>query len=450
MTGKEGPRTPAEPDRPSPAGDTEASGSFGQGFVRGPIHPDGDHKASALGVDEGLSLLVFMASTFFLMSFWLHFPGMNPNVYSDLMDILWPRILHSPGIVPYVSYNLEYPAISAAVLYVSSVWRNVYAFYLSISAILFGCMLGALYLVYRALKEREEPTQRIAYFVVFTPSFIYFSIYSFDWIGAFFMVAAVYFGYKRRALKSGVSIGLATAARVIPIVCLPFLFFEFKGRRNRTLLLLSAGGAWLAANLYFILAGFKGFLYPYQYQAGFYAEDSWLGLFSPYSRDVSALLLGVALGLVLYRRRKFNIFQQTLLAMLAFVVFSYKFPPQYMILLLPLFALTGVSYREFMLVNILDVTLILWYFTPLFNLGAPLALGGPVQWVGYLRQYVLFLVFAKMMLGGAKKGQKPIESRVTLEEKVPIVGRFWRHPQQTDLSRLQGPESEETRRHAIR
>ncbi len=341
-----------------------------------------------------------MAAIFFLLSFWLHYPGMHPNVYSDLMDTLWQRILQAPGIVPYVSYNLEYPALSAVMLYVSSLWGDMYAFYYSVSLILFSCMLAALFIVHRTLRESGQPVQAVSYFIVFTPSFIYFSIYSFDWLGAVFMVGSIYFAYKRRAVPSGVFVGLAAAARIIPIVLLPFLLLEIKEARGRVLLLASAVAGWLAVNAYFIVTNFQGFLYPYQFQAGYSPEDSWLALTAPYDKEVSLLLLGAALALILYRRKRFNLFEQSLLAMLAFVLCSFKFPPQYMILLLPLFALTGVSYPEFMLANILNIMVILWYFTPGFNLGNGTLATSPVQWIAYLRQLALLLVFARLLIGG--------------------------------------------------
>jgi hypothetical protein len=367
--------------------------------------------------------LAATATMFFLVSFWLHFPGMHANVYSDLMDALWQRIIHATGILPYVSYNLEYPALSAVVVYVSSLWGDMYAFYVSMSLILFSCMLGTLFVVHRSLRERGQPVQAIAYFIIFTPSFIYFSIYSFDWIGAVLMVASIYFAYKRRAVKSGLFIGLAAAARMIPLVCLPFLLLEFKSRKNRLLLLVSAGAAWLAANSYFMATDLQGFLYPYQFQAGMGVEDSWLGLASPFAKEVSIIAFGAALGLILLRRERFNLFQQTLLAVLAFVICSFKFPPQYMILLLPLFALTGVGYREFMVANVLNVMLILWWFTPAFNLGNALSVTSPVQLVAYARQFLLYLVFVKLLARGGTRGSVPTEGEVRLESQIPVVVR---------------------------
>ena len=364
-----------------------------------------------------------MAATFFLLSFWLHFPGMNPNVYSDIMDTLWQRILHGSGIVPYVSYKLEYPALSAVALYVSSLSRNMYGFYVSMSLILFACMLGALFVVHKTLRERRQPVQAIAYFIIFTPSFIYFSIYSFDWMGALFMVTSIYFAYKRRATESGLFIGLAVAARIIPIVCLPFLVLEFKAVRSRLLLIASAGISWLAVNLYFMASNFQGFLYPYVFQAGFGVEDSWLGLAAPYSKEFSVLFLGAAMGLIFYQRKRLNLFEKTLASMLAFVICSFKFPPQYMILLLPLFALTGLGYREFIVANILNIMLILWYFTPLFSLGSALTVASPVQWIAYARQLLLFVVFVKLLVGWNKAGRPPLHAEAVLEPEFPVVVR---------------------------
>ena len=359
--------------------------------------------SSNLGVSPSLWQIAFMATIFFLISFWLHFPGLTPNNYTDLMDTLWPRIHQASGIVPYRDYNLEYPAISALALYVSSLWRNMYGFYFTMSAILLLCMLVAVLFVSKILAATGLSVQRLTYFVIFTPSFIYFSVYSFDWIGASLMVASIYFALARRVKLSGISLGLAVAARIIPAVCLPFLLYSFKKSKNIRLFLLSTACAWLAANLYFIFTNLHGFLYPYVYQAGFYAEDSWLNILpSEMAKILSVILLCSLLGLIMIWRKRFNLVQQSLLALLAFVVVSYKFPPQYMILLLPLFALNAVAYGEFMTANILDVMLILWYFSPMFNLGNSVSPLSPVQWIAMARQFILAVVFVRLFLSSRK------------------------------------------------
>ena len=72
---------------------------------------------------------------------------------------------------------------------------------------------------------------------------------------------------------------------------------------------------------------------------------------------------------------------------------SFKFPPQYMILLLPFFAINRINYTLFMAANMLNVLIILWWFTPAFNLGNPLLVSSPVQWAAIARQIVLIPIF---------------------------------------------------------
>jgi len=92
-----------------------------------------------------------------------------------------------------------------------------------------------------------------------------------------------------------------------------------------------------------------------------------------------------------------------------------------MILLLPLFALTGVGYREFMVANVLNVMLILWWFTPAFNLGNALSVTSPVQLIAYARQFLLYLVFVKLLARGGIRGSLPTEGEVRLEPQIPVI-----------------------------
>src|SRR5438552_6590369 len=81
------------PDRRPPVSRKEAATRFD------------DWSPASLSQSQGFPHLAATAATFFLVSFWPHFPGMYANVYSDPMDTLWQRIIHSTGILPYVSYK---------------------------------------------------------------------------------------------------------------------------------------------------------------------------------------------------------------------------------------------------------------------------------------------------------------------------------------------------------
>jgi hypothetical protein len=368
------------------------------------------------------SSILIAAVGFFLLSFWLHYPGLNPTNRSDLLGSFWPRIINNieagRGITPYVDYNLEYPAISGWLLWVSSLGRDAYSFYFTMSTLLFLFMLGGLYATAKTILLRSSSSlsslSSLERFVIFTPVFIYYSIYSFDWTGAALLTVSIYFAYRDNDVMSGIAMGLAIAARVIPLVCLPFILLSFEDARRRFRYLGMVVIAWLIPNVYFMVVSFNGFLYAYTFQAGYAAEDSWLNAIPDLTvaKVISAALLLGMLLLLLRWRKRFDLSELCLLSMLWFFVAGFKFPPQYVVLALPLFALVGArrgtvaaegggreedeggrwilkNYGLFMLVNILDVTLILWYTTPSLSLGNPVVISSPVQWISIARQVML-------------------------------------------------------------
>ncbi len=295
-------------------------------------------------------------------------------------------------------YMLEYPALSAWLLWAASLVppQNVYTFYWMMSIFLFAFMLVAVFATRKLLLLRGlSSTSSLEHFIIFTPVFIFYSIYSFDWAGAGLMMLSIYLAYRQRAALSGVSMGLAIAVRIIPAVCLPFILLSFKGRTSRLGFVGAVVGSWLLTNAYFMLRDFQGFVYPYTFQAGYFSEDSWLNIIpnDGLAKVVSGILLVGVLLLLLRLRDRFELGELCFLALVGFLVVSYKFPPQYMILALPLFALAGRSYRMSLVVNILDIMLILWIATPMFNASNPAAITSPDQWIAVARQGILAIIF---------------------------------------------------------
>lgn len=336
------------------------------------------------------------ATAFFLVGFWIHYPNVLPSYYSDLIA-LWQEKAFSGGI-PYVNYELEYPALSGILIYVSSVWRNVLLYYDILGLVTYLCMILSLYLVYKMLCASNQSINKINYFIIFTPTFLFFSTYSFDWLGVSLLLLSIWFAYNKKRSYSGLFMGLSVAARIIPIICLPFILREFSAWRDRVIILYAAASTWLICNIFFIIANFKGFLYPYVFQATYSAEDSWLQLIPYNTNIISLLLFALCMILVWYRRNQFSLLEISFLALLGFVLTSFKFPPQYMILLLPFFALNKTDYFLFMVADVLNVMIILWMYAYLgFNFGPK------VQWVAIIRQVVLLPVFANLFRSSYKK-----------------------------------------------
>jgi hypothetical protein len=347
---------------------------------------------------EGKSyILLTSATVFFTFSFVLHFPVQGLWFYSDVVNAIWYFSGANAGGVPYIDYNLEYPALSGIVIYLSSLSRDLYLYYTIFSFIIYLCMLGSMLLLHRMGCERGIDGWRLALLTIFTPSFLVFSIYSFDWLGVVFLLLSLYLFMKGYEKGSGFALGLAGAARLIPLLCLPFLLQESRGWRRRLEIALSALLGFLIPNLYFMLANFQGFLYTYTFQAEWGVEDSWLILFPEQSHTITLILFPLFLLLILLLGRRAGLVEKCWLGVMAFVLTSYKFPPQYMILLAPLFALSYRGYTPYILADLLNVNIILWWFIPQFTLGSPLVLESPIQWIAILRQVLIAYIFLRAM-----------------------------------------------------
>ncbi len=338
--------------------------------------------------------MAYLATIIFIVGFWLHYPMGIPNFYTDIVDIIWTRIHLYDKMIPYIDYNLEYPALSGILIYVASIWRELYTYYYIISLVSYFSMLVSLYVIYEMLKESGKSFDSIAYYMIFAPSFIFFSVYSFDWLGIMFLLLSLFYAVKGKALQSGLFMGLSVSARLIPLVCAPFIIKEYSKQRDRLLFILTSSLSWLSTNAYFMIMNFEGFIYPYTYQLSWVVEDSWLNLIPTYYRSVSGMLYFWIVCLILFwKKRKFSLFESSFLALLGFVLVSYKFPPQYMILLLPFFALYPSNYMLFITSNLLNVMIIFWWFSPTFNFGNPWSVNSPVQWIAIVRQLLLLPIF---------------------------------------------------------
>jgi len=347
---------------------------------------------------DDIVILISSSIVFFLVSFWIHFPGLRPNFYSDIIDVLWQRENVRLGRIPYIEYGLEYPALSGLIIYVASLTGNVYGYYTVHALVSFACMIGSIIIVYEIGVWRNVDVYKICLYTVFTPSFIFYSVYSFDWFGVFFLLLSLILLLKGDIKFSGIFLGLGAAARIIPILAFPYMLQHLKGGREKAIFFTSTILGWTFPNVYFMISNFDGFLYPYVYQAGWVVEDSWLAIFGQWNKSASAALIFI-LGCIIYYLDKVDVVEKCWLVLMAFVISSFKFPPQYMILLMPFFALSCRDYAPYIFSNILNVMILLWWFTPMFSLGNPWTLESPVQWAAIVRQALIAYIFVKNVRG---------------------------------------------------
>ena len=352
-------------------------------------------------MDQMLLGILLSATLFFTISFILHHPDAVPSNYSDTINN-YKRQEVSDKKIPYIDFNFEYPAISGILTYLASLTGSMNGYYVVISFFIYLSILGSLVIVYRLLKERRMDVNRIFLFFIATPSFIFFSVYTFDWIGIFLGLLSIYFFMKKDVFKSAFSLGLATATRIIPIIFLPIFFLNMKDWRKRGLFLIVLAIAWLIPNSYFMFKNFDGWFATYKFQFDWGIENSSLIFFFPQvgvaSHYASVLLMLALLALIIKKKLYKNVLLGCLAVTLAFMISSYKVPPQYALMLLPFLTLIPIiDLPLFYASELFNVLIILMFFSSVFSGGNALAAASPVQWINLIRQTVWAIFLIKIL-----------------------------------------------------
>jgi uncharacterized membrane protein len=353
-------------------------------------------------IDKKLFGILLSATLFFLISFMLHHPDAAPSNYSDMINN-YKRAEVADQKIPYIDFNFEYPALSGILVYLASLTGSMNGYYYVISLFIYSSVLGSLLIVYNLLKEQKMNTNRMLLFCIATPSFIFFSIYTFDWISIFLGLLSIYLFMKKDLFKSAFSLGLATATRIIPIIFLPIFFFNMKSWKKRILFLIVVAVAWLIPNSYFMIKNFNGWFETYKFQYEWGIEQSFLIFLFPQigmqSHYASILLMLGLLFLIIKKKLYKNVLVGCLAVTLAFMLSSYKVPPQYALMLLPFLTLLPIAEPPlFYTSELFNVLLILMFFSPIFSGGDALVASSPVQWVNLIRQGIWAVLLVKVFI----------------------------------------------------
>jgi len=348
-------------------------------------------------MDQKLLGILLAATLFFLISFMLHNPNAVPSNYSDIISI-YNRPEVTARMVPYIDFNFEHPVLSGLLVYLASLTGSMNGYYYVFCFFIYLSVLVSLIVIYRLLKEYKMDVNRIFLFCIATPSFIFFSVYTFDWIGIFLGFLSIYFFMKKRIFISAIFLGLAIATRIIPILFLPVFFLNMKDWRKRILFLSIVAVVWLIPNSYFMVKNFDGWSATYISQFGLGIENSFLIFFFPQvgagSHYASVLLMLMFTILIIKTKLYKNVLLGCLAFTLAFMISSYKVPPQYALMLLPLLTLVPVVEPPLFYTSEFFNLMITLIFFSSFAGENGFGSASPVQWVNVLRQgiWVIFLI----------------------------------------------------------
>ncbi|MFC8289737.1 glycosyltransferase family 87 protein [Streptomyces sp. NPDC057242] len=290
-----------------------------------------------------------------------------PHLFSGrgFADGLVPYFDRLPGGIPF----LEYPVLTGLFMEVAA-WmtpggdttEREQTYWLVNAGLLMVC--AAVLAVCVARTHRRRPWDGLL--VALAPSLALTATINWDLLAVALTAAAVLMWARSRPLAFGVLLGLATAAKLYPVLLLlPLLLLCWRAGKWRAYgaAVLGFAGAWLVVNLPVMLLAPEGWkqFYLFSRQRNVDFGSVWLLVsqrtgttITPDRANLYALLLmGMAVIALAYlafmapRRPRFV--QLAFLAVAAFVLVNKVYSPQYVLWLVPLAVLARPRWRDFLI-----------------------------------------------------------------------------------------------------
>ncbi|MEU6809551.1 glycosyltransferase 87 family protein [Streptomyces sp. NPDC046831] len=294
--------------------------------------------------------------------------------YSDIPHLYQGRGF-ADGLVPYFDRLpgdmdfLEYPVLTGLFMEVAS-WltpgsgsiQDQEQWYWVVNA---GMLMVCAAVIAVCVTRTHARRPWDALLVALAPALALTATINWDLLAVALTAAAMLMWSRGRSLAFGVLLGLATAAKLYPVLLLgPLLVLCWRAGtwREYGRALGGAVGAWLVVNLPVMLFAFEGWskFYRFSQERGVDFGSFWLILAQnsrrPLSTDtvntVAALLILLCCGgiaaLALSARRRPRFAQLAFLVVAAFVVTNKVYSPQYVLWLVPLAALARPKWRDFL------------------------------------------------------------------------------------------------------
>ncbi|MFH8580465.1 glycosyltransferase 87 family protein [Streptomyces zaomyceticus] len=317
---------------------------------------------------------------------WAWFRGTTSQYthacYSDIPHLFSGRGF-ADGLVPYFDRLggdipfLEYPVLTGLFMEVAA-WltpgggdtmQQEQAFWLANAGLLMVC--AAVLAVCVARTHRLRPWDGLL--VALAPSIALTATINWDILAVALTAAAILMWSRERPLAFGILLGLATAAKLYPVLLLcPLLLLCWRAGKWREYgtAVLGFAGSWLVVNLPVMLLAPEGWkqFYLFSMRRNVDFGSVWLLIsqrtgdsIPPDRANLYALLLmlvavaGLAyLAFTAPRRPRFA--QLAFLIVAAFVLTNKVYSPQYVLWLVPLAALARPRWRDFLVWQACEVT----------------------------------------------------------------------------------------------
>jgi len=369
--------------------------------------------------EEREKLLITLMIVSFTFSFLIHLPNENwglgvPSFYSDVVSIFSRYFAgKSPELLPYIHYDFNRPPMVALTGYLTSIisyfmriargnLAEVATFYILTAILNFTSLIS----IYIDLKKLGRMFNLKVNFIImaYTLTLIMFGTYDWTLIAAALSLKGLKYAVLKDEVKASTLLALAVGYNPYTIAYAIGAFTYMAGRGILTFLLVLA-----LVNLYPLLGGWSMLYSAYSRFINWYIEDSWMIFLFPSGYSIYAILLSFILSVLvtiitLKWTLKFNFRRGVIVAwalIISYMLTSYVFRPQYVLLTLPLISL--ISNFDILLFYFFDILnasiLIFWWsqgtWSELLFRYRPLSSTSPdalVSWIATFRCVILLLL----------------------------------------------------------
>ena len=335
--------------------------------------------------DSEFRIMLIILATLWIYTSLLKFPFSVPSNYSDV-GYLWIRDVYDGQHamqIPYVQYELEYPQVIGALLFIDQAISTYYpivfdqwnTFVVVMSILEFPFVVGTLYNTYRLCTKLRINTKRIYLYMLTAMSFLIYGFYNWDFIVAYFVTLSIWLYLDKKYDWSAIALTLSVLTKFIPGLMLFPMLAGLPNWKARLRFFTISAGLWILVNAPFALANF----------------DVWIKLFTGYSGPnhqlqntwISMVIQTAGLGDIISGARagqilSFSIigylilraivskktpFEKILLSWYAWYGAIYLFDPQMFLQLFPIVILTpSFNFLFYRLADMLNGFIILFYF----------------------------------------------------------------------------------------